>query len=189
MRELSLYILDIAQNSLSAGASLIEITVDENLNSDLIIIRVSDNGCGMTEEQVKQVSDPFYTTRTTRRVGMGIPLFRMAAELAGGSLEIASQPGHGTTLTAEFVRSHIDRAPLGDIEGTMTALIRLNPDRDFCYRRMLDGRLFKVDTRELRSVLGDVALDTPEVAEWIGEYIKEQSILLSGGFVPDETDL
>jgi hypothetical protein len=188
MRELSLYILDIAQNSISADASLIEIEVEESTESDRITIRVADNGRGMSPEQVKQVADPFFTTRTTRRVGMGIPLFRMAAEMAGGGLNIESKLGKGTTVTATFVRSHIDRAPLGDLGGTMTALIRLNPDRDFYYKHVLDGRLFTVDTRELRGVLGEVTLNTPEVAAWISEYMDEQEKILSGEFVPDEID-
>lgn len=189
MRELSLYVLDIAQNSLSAGASLIEISVEENSAPDSFVIRIKDNGHGMTPEQVRQVTDPFYTTRTTRRVGMGVPLFRLAAEQAGGGLEIDSEPGRGTTVTAAFVRSHINRAPLGDIEGTLTALIRLNPDRDFCFSHVNNGRSFQIDTRELRQVLGEVALDTPEVAAWIGEYIREQNLLLSGGAEPDGTHI
>lgn len=175
MRELSLNVLDIAQNSIAAGASLTEILVKEDTAADRIVITVRDNGRGMTPEQVRKVSDPFYTTRTTRKVGMGIPLFRMAAEMAGGELRIDSRPGEGTTVTAAFVRSHIDRMPLGDMTGTVAALIRMNPDRDFRYTRGLNGRTFTVDTRELREILGDVPLDTPEVAAWIGEYIAEQT--------------
>ena len=113
MRELSLNVLDIAQNSLSAGATLVEITVTEETAADRLIIAIGDNGRGMTPEQVRRVSDPFYTTRTTRKVGMGIPLFRMAAEMAGGSLDIDSVPGEGTRVTAAFGLSHIDRMPLG----------------------------------------------------------------------------
>lgn len=174
MRELSLNVLDIAQNSLSAGATLVEIEVSEDTKADLLVIAVRDNGRGMTPEQMAQVRDPFYTTRTTRKVGMGVPLFRMAAEMAGGGLEIRSQPGKGTDVTARFVRSHIDRMPLGDMTGTMTALIRLNPQVDFVYRRRLNDREFVVDTRELRQVLGEVPLDTPEVMEWIDGYLREQ---------------
>ena len=117
MRELSLNVLDIAQNSIAAGASLTEITVEEDTAADRVVIIVKDDGRGMTPEQVRRVSDPFYTTRTTRKVGMGIPLFRMAAEMAGGGLTIDSTPGVGTTVTASFVRSHIDRMPLGDMTG------------------------------------------------------------------------
>ena len=175
MRELSLNVLDSAQNSIAAGATLTEITVEEDTAADRIVLTVRDNGRGMTPEQVRKVSDPFYTTRTTRKVGMGIPLFRMAAEMAGGGLSIESVPGKGTAVTATFVRSHIDRMPLGDITGTVVALIRMNPDRDFRYVRKWNGREFAVDTRELREILGDVPLDTPEVADWIDAYIKEQT--------------
>lgn len=175
MRELSLNVLDIAQNSIAAGATLTEITLEEDTAADRIVLTVRDNGRGMTPEQVRKVSDPFYTTRTTRKVGMGIPLFRMAAEMAGGGLSIESVPGKGTAVTATFVRSNIDRMPLGDMTGTVVALIRMNPDRDFRYVRKWNGREFAVDTRELREILGDVPLDTPEVADWIDAYIKEQT--------------
>ena len=175
MRELSLHVLDIAQNSVAAGASLIVIEVREDTAQDRIELTITDNGCGMTEEQVRMVSDPFYTTRTTRKVGMGIPLFRMAAEMAGGGLSIDSQQGVGTTVKAWFVRSHIDCIPLGDMAATVTALIRMNPDRDFCYNRALDKREFTLDTRELRQVLEDVPLDTPDIAAWIEEFIREHT--------------
>lgn len=173
MRELSLHVLDIAQNSLSAGATLIELAVEEDSTADRLTIRVADNGCGMSPEQLRQVSDPFYTTRTTRRVGLGIPLFRMAAELTGGTLTLTSRVGEGTEVTAVFGRSHIDRSPLGDMEGTVLMLIRTNPDRDFVYRRTVDGCFFSLDTRELRTVLGDVPFSNPEVAAWIGGYLSE----------------
>ena len=188
MRELSLYILDIAQNSISAGASLIEISVEENTRSDFLTITITDNGCGMSSEQISLVTDPFYTTRTTRRVGLGLPLFRMAAEQAGGNLGIESVLGKGTTVAANFVLSHIDRAPLGDLQGTITALIRLNPDRDFLFRHSIDQRSVTVETRVLRNVLGEIALNTPEVMSWISEYIDEQEKTLSG-LLPGKTEL
>lgn len=174
MRELSLHILDIAQNSISAGATLIKILVNEDILKDKITIQVSDNGCGMNAEQLKHVNDPFYTTRTTRKVGMGIPLFRMAAELAGGSLNIQSEPGVGTTVTAYFVHSHIDRIPMGDIGNTMITLIRLNQELNFIYTYTLNGSSFILDTREIRKILEDVPLNSPEVILWIEEYMREQ---------------
>jgi anti-sigma regulatory factor (Ser/Thr protein kinase) len=191
MLELSLYILDIAQNSISAGASIIEISVDEDTGSDLIIINISDNGCGMTEQQASRVDDPFYTTRTTRRVGLGIPLFRLAAEQAGGKLTVKSRPGRGTSVTASFVRSHVNCLPLGDISGTLAALIRLNPNLDFCYRQSLDGNSFSLDTKELRRVLDGVPLDNSEVVSWIAGYVNEQIELLSGegNAKPGQNDL
>ena len=173
MRELSLNILDIAQNSIAADASLITIAVEEDSAADRLKIRIEDNGRGMTPEQVAKVSDPFYTTRTTRKVGMGIPLFRMAAEQAGGSLSIVSQLGEGTCVTADFVLSSIDRMPLGDIAGTMAALIRLNPQLDFLYIRRRDDRREELDTRQLRQVLQGVPLDTPEVMQWVEGALQE----------------
>ena len=142
MRELSLNILDIAQNSLSAGAGLVTLTVDEDSGADSLTLRVEDDGRGMDADTLQRIRDPFYTTRTTRKVGMGIPLFRMAAEMTGGSLDIVSEPGKGTAVTASFSLSHIDRMPLGDMAGTVTALIRLNPGVDFVYRHTVDGRSF-----------------------------------------------
>ena len=180
MRELSLNILDIAQNSLSAGAGLVTLTVDEDSGADSLTLRVEDDGRGMDADTLQRVRDPFYTTRTTRKVGMGIPLFRMAAEMTGGSLDIVSEPGEGTRVTAAFGLSHIDRMPLGDMAGTVTALIRLNPGVDFVYRHTVDGRSFEMDTRELRAQLGDVPLSEPDVMEWIDGYLREQEDSLGG---------
>ena len=180
MRELSLNILDIAQNSLSAGAGLVTLTVDEDSGADSLTLRVEDDGRGMDADTLQRVRDPFYTTRTTRKVGMGIPLFRMAAEMTGGSLDIVSEPGKGTAVTASFSLSHIDRMPLGDMAGTVTALIRLNPGVDFVYRHTVDGRSFEMDTRGLRAQLGDVPLSEPDVMEWIDGYLREQEDSLGG---------
>ena len=180
MRELSLNILDIAQNSLSAGAGLVTLTVDEDSGADSLTLRVEDDGRGMDADTLQRVRDPFYTTRTTRKVGMGIPLFRMAAEMTGGSLDIVSEPGKGTAVTASFSLSHIDRMPLGDMAGTVTALIRLNPGVDFVYRHTVDGRSFEMDTGELRAQLGDVPLSEPDVMEWIDGYLREQEDSLGG---------
>ncbi len=173
MRELSLNVLDIAQNSIAAGASLITLTVAESVKTDRLNLSIDDNGCGMTEEQLQQVRDPFFTTRTTRRVGMGIPLFRMAAEMAGGSLIIESQVGKGTSVCASFQLSHIDRPPLGDMIDTVVTLIRLNEQLDFIYRHQTDVGFFEADTRSFRDVLGDVSLNEPDVIEWIKEYLTE----------------
>lgn len=173
MRELSLNVLDIAQNSIVANASLITLDVTADTAQDVLTIRIEDNGKGMTPQQLQQVRDPFFTTRTTRKVGMGVPLFRMAAEMTGGSLDIESQLGVGTAVTARFGLSHIDRMPLGDMCSTVSALIRLNPQIDFVYRHTNDGQTFCLDTRELREQLGDVPLDEPDVMEWIQAYLEE----------------
>lgn len=182
MRELSLNVMDIAQNSLSAGAQLTQILVTEEREADRLTIVIADDGKGMTAEQVAHVIDPFYTTRTTRKVGLGIPLFKMEAQMTGGDFSIDSTPGAGTTVTARFVPSSIDMIPLGDINSTVSLLIKCNPDRDFLFRHAVDGESFTLDTRELRAVLGEeVPLDAPDVTEWIGEYLKENTQLLFGG--------
>ena len=173
MRELSLNVLDIVQNSITAGASLITVQVEEDPSTDRLLIAIEDNGKGMTAEQVARVMDPFYTTRTTRKIGMGIPLFRMAAQMAGGDLSIESTPGIGTTVTTHYTLSHIDRMPLGDMVDTMVTLIRLNPDLDFVYRHRVADITFEMDTRSLREVLGDVPLNLPDVMDWIGGYLTE----------------
>ena len=127
----------------------------------------------MTAEQVSRVTDPFYTTRTTRKVGLGVPFYKFAAESTGGSFSIHSEVGVGTTVTAEFVISHIDRMPLGDMTETMRSLITLNGNIDFLYRYKVDDREFTLDTREFREVLGGIPFDNPEVSEYIKEYLKE----------------
>lgn len=181
MRELSLNVLDIAQNSIAAGAKLVEIDICEDTAAGLLTIRIADDGCGMTPETLKSVTDPFYTTRTTRKVGMGVPLFRMAAEMTGGGFQIASAPGRGTAVTARFHTGHVDFVPLGDLCSTVTMLICMNTDRDFRYTRQKDEKSFTVDTRELRRILDGVPLDTPEVRAWIQGYLTEQTQMICGG--------
>ena len=168
-------VLDIVQNSISAGASLIGIEVAEDTEKDRLAIVIEDNGRGMTEEQVRAVTDPFYTTRTTRRVGLGVPFFKMAAEMTGGGLSIRTKEGEGTVVTATFGLSHIDRMPLGDVSGTVATLIQCNPHIDFVYVRTLGPRSITMDTREFRRILGDVPLDAPEVSVFIREYLEENT--------------
>ena len=131
MRELSLNILDIAQNSISAGASLTEIVVNENTKENTLLIGIYDNGCGMTEEQVKSVIDPFFTTRTTRKVGMGIPLFKMSCEQTGGKFTIESEKGVGTKINALYKTDSVDFTPLGDIASTIVTIVSMNADKEF----------------------------------------------------------
>lgn len=178
MKELSLNILDIVENSTKAKAEIVKITIIDK-NKDFSIT-IKDDGCGMNEATLLSVSDPFYTTRTTRKVGMGIPLFRFAAEQTGGTLTITSKhidefpADHGTTLTATFDKSHIDFTPLGDIISTMVTLIQGHPNVDFVLRHQLEDKIIMLDTRELRAVLEDVPLDTFEVLVWIKENLEEQ---------------
>jgi hypothetical protein len=181
MQELSLNILDIAQNSVRAGADVIEISVEEDHALDRLIIQIKDNGCGMTEEQAAHVTDPFFTTRTTRKVGLGVPFFKMAAEMTGGDFSIRSRVGEGTVVRASFGLSHIDRMPLGDMADTMCCLIGCSPEIDFVYRHRVDDRSFTVETRQFREVLEGVPLNTPQVMQFIREYIGDQLENISGG--------
>ena len=174
MQEISLNILDVAQNSISAKASLVTILVDTI--DKMMTITIEDNGCGMTAEQVKSVTDPFYTTRKTRSVGLGVPLFKMAAEMSGGEFEIKSEVGKGTVVKAVFDTSNVDCMPLGDINATISSLIQLNPDIDFRYRRSVNSKEFELDTRQLREVLLDVPLNAPEVTVFIADFLKENTL-------------
>lgn len=173
MAELSLNILDIAQNSIKAEATLIEISIDIDITADTLRIMIKDNGYGMTPEQLKQVEDPFYTTRTTRKVGLGVSFFRQAALGTGGHFTIESESGKGTVVTAEFGYSHIDRMPLGEISQTMHSLICCHNEIDFLYTYQINSHSFVLDTREFRKILGNIALDVPEVSEYILNYLSE----------------
>lgn len=176
MRELSLNIMDVVQNSITAKATLITVDVFESMQKHILEIAIADNGKGMTEEQVQQVTDPFFTSRTTRKVGLGVPLFKMAAEQTGGSFTIHSQVGTGTELCAGFISSHMDMTPLGDINSTISILVRCNPDIDFIYSYKNDKGDFLLDTRQLREILGnDVPLDTPDVIAWVEDFLKENT--------------
>ena len=181
MRELSLNVMDVAQNSVRAQASLVYITVTESDKEDNLTITISDNGCGMTDEQVQQVIDPFFTTRTTRKVGLGVPLFKLSAEQTGGSFDIKSKPGEGTATTASYVKSSVDMTPLGDINNTVKILIQCNPDIDFVFTHSTDLDSFTLDTRELREILAGVPLDTPDVLEWIRQFLEENTQNIYGG--------
>lgn len=179
MKELSLNILDIAHNSIKAKASIINIEIIET--DETMTISISDNGCGMTKEILKNVSDPFCTTRTTRKVGLGIPFFRLAAEQTGGYLEISSvyelddPENHGTTTTAHFYKNHIDFTPLGDIISTICTLIQSCDNYDIVFKHTLPcGNSVEADTREFREVLGDVPLNNPDVLMWVNGYLSEQ---------------
>ena len=173
MPEISLNILDVAQNSISAGSRLTRIIIEINSDMDTLQVAIIDNGRGMSPELVERVTDPFYTTRTTRKVGLGLPFLKMAAELTGGSFRIASEPGKGTSITAVFGLSHIDRMPLGDIAVTMTSLIGPNPDFDFILGYSVDENGFVMDTREMRRILEGVPLSEPEVLAFVLGYINE----------------
>lgn len=173
MKELSLNVLDIVQNSVKAQAKRVTIQISEQSAQDLTRIEILDDGCGMDEEFLKRVTDPFTTTRTTRKMGMGIPLLKLAAEMAGGALHIESKPGVGTRLEATFQRSHIDMPPIGDMAATLGILLQGNPEIDFVYSREHNENSFEFNTMEARDMLGDVSLNEPDVLEWVIQYVRD----------------
>lgn len=173
MQELSLNVLDIAQNSIKAKATVIEIIIHKDTVKKFLSIKINDNGCGMTNEQVKRVTDPFFTTRTTRSVGLGVPFFKMSAELTGGTFVIESTVDVGTEIDAVYNYEHIDMLPIGDMAATMFSLISMNPDIDFVYRYSVNNNEFEMDTRNIRKIMGDVPLDNIEVLKFIEDFIGE----------------
>ncbi len=178
MKELSLNILDISQNSITAGASLVEILLIEEKDGWLTLT-IRDDGCGMSEETLRTVMDPFYTTRTTRKVGMGIPLLKLAAEQTGGRVAIESvsekvSENHGTTITATFDTKHIDMTPLGDVIETIVTILQGHPEIDYLFIHKTPLFNVEMDTREMRAVLGDVSFAEPLILEWVRGYLSEQ---------------
>lgn len=174
MRELSLHILDIVQNSLAAKAGYINVIVNEDYTRDTFTIEIKDDGCGMTEADVMRAVDPFYTTRKTRKVGLGLSLLKANAEACKGGLTVTSSPGIGTTIQASFQQSHIDRPPLGDMASTIMALLGGYPNVEFFYEHRCGENIFKFSTKEVREILKDTKIDNPEVLLWIKEYIDEK---------------
>lgn len=171
--EISLHILDVAENSVRAGATLVRIEVLADTAENTLSVTIADNGCGMSEEQLAKVEDPFFTTRNTRKVGLGIPFFKQAAEGTGGSFSIRSKEGEGTVTEAVFVLDSIDRMPLGDMTATIHTLVTCHEEMDLYYRYARDGRAFTLDTREMREILGNVPLSSPEVSRFLKEYLDE----------------
>lgn len=181
MTEISLNVLDIAENSIRAKADFIKISVIVNHVHDTLTIIITDNGCGMSAEQIAHVEDPFFTTRTTRSVGLGVPFFKYAAEITGGQFKINSELGVGTVVTAVFVLSHIDRMPLGDMVSTIHTLLTFNMNINFLYSYVVDDKSFILDTREFRDILGDVPFNTPDVSNYIKEYLRENTDEVNNG--------
>jgi len=173
MEELSLHILDVCQNSIKANATLIQILIHEDILNNRLTIEIIDDGDGMDEETRKRVDDPFFTTRTTRKVGLGVSLFKMAAEATNGELKIESRKQSGTKIKATFTLNHIDLAPLGDIEDTLVILALNEEQIDVRYVHEVLGQHFEFDTRQIREVLQETPFTAPGVAKWMKEYIKE----------------
>ncbi len=175
MEELSQNILDIAMNSVAVKAPNINIRITEDTAKNIVSISIADDGPGMSEEMVSRVTDPFCTTRTTRRVGLGIPFFKMQAEMTGGSFTIDSKLGIGTTVTAVFHTDHIDFIPIGNLPETMMTLVGAAPNIEITLDYQKDRNTLSFDTRQMREVLGeDVPLDTPAVLIWIRDSIAEE---------------
>jgi len=172
MEDLSLHILDIAENSISAGANRIEIRILEDIKKDFFSMEIKDNGKGMSQEILEKVTDPFYTTRTTRKVGLGLPFLSQSAKEAGGDLSITSNEGKGTTVYAYFKHSHIDRKPLGNIVDTLIVLIFGNPDIDFFYEHKRNNNTYSIDTKEIKLELGGVPISSSVVIEIIKKDIQ-----------------
>ena len=173
MKELSLHILDIARNSIRAEATKISILVDENLEDNKLIISIEDNGKGMDEETLRKIEDPFYTSRDVRRVGLGIPLLKAAAERCNGSIKIQSQEGIGTKLYCVMDYDHIDRSPLGKIQDTIMILLNDSDKYELVYTHIYNGGRFDFNTVEIKEILDGVPLDSPDVLMWIKGYILE----------------
>ena len=203
MYELSLNIMDIAQNSIRANARNVAVRVGVDVRGDMMRIEVEDDGEGMGDEARRAALDPFYTTRDTRKVGLGLPYFGMVAGMCGGELDVRSKPGEGTRVAATMRLSHIDRAPLGDMGQTVALLAGANPGVEFVYELDVraagpgegpgeaqdggpgegpgEGRRFVFDTREVKAILGGVCIGTPEVVVYMEEYINQSMLSVTGG--------
>ena len=173
MKEIALHLLDIAENSVAANAKTVILTVEEDLRKDRLKLAVDDNGKGMDESFLARVADPFCTTRTTRRVGLGIPLLKEAAEACNGNLYITSAPGLGTHLQADFQRSHIDRMPLGDLSGTMLTLVVAYSRIHWVFTYRASGVEFVFDDAPIKRELRDVPMTEPTILTFIREMLEE----------------
>ena len=181
MHELSLHVLDLVENSTGAGADQVTVIVEESSIRDELRIRIEDNGRGMDADMVAKVTDPFVTTRTTRKVGLGLPLMDMTTRMCDGCLKITSAKGAGTTVNATWRLSHLDRPPLGNMAATLKTILVMNPELHFRYCHTVGERSFFLDSAEIRLALGDLPLTQPEVLEWIDAYLKENLSILYGG--------
>jgi len=173
MRELSLHILDIAQNAIKAEAAILRIAIIEDYQHDMLVIKVKDDGVGMDEEMLQKVVDPFFTTRTTRKVGLGIPLFKLAALQCDGSFEIKSKLGVGTEIFASFKYSHIDRVPLGNMAETIVSIINVCDAMDLIYTHEIEGKTFTLNTKEIKKLLDGINITNIDVLAWLKSYIEE----------------
>ncbi len=180
MRELALHLLDIAENSVSAHADTVRITVEENHTTDQLRMSVEDNGVGMSAEMAARVTDPFVTSRTTRKVGLGIPLLKEAAEACNGWLTIQSAPGQGTCVTVEFQFSHIDRMPLGNLAATVLTLVVGSPEVHWILTRTVDDRTFTFDDQPVKEAIDGLPLSDPAVLGYLRNVLEAGIAELNG---------
>lgn len=173
MKELSLHILDLVENSINAHAKLVTITIIEDISNNLLKITIEDNGHGMDEGLLRIADNPFTTTRKTRDVGLGLSLMKAAALRTDGNFYITSEKNKGTKVVAIFKYDHIDRAPIGNMGSTISTLLNREENIDYLYVHQINNKQFKFDTREIRKLLGEVKLNTPEVILWVREYIND----------------
>ena len=173
MEDLSLHILDIVENAIAAKAKKIDVSVREELNEDRLVIEIADDGIGMDEEVREKATDPFFTTRTSRKVGLGLSLMAQAAQESGGMLRIESEPGKGTKVTVTFQYSHIDRKPLGSMTETMATLFLGNPELDISYSHQKQGRTYTLSSHALKERFKNRPLAGPEVIQWVKKHLKE----------------
>ncbi len=173
MKDLSLHILDIVQNSIRAKAKLIGIEINELPKENQLIITITDDGSGMSPEQSKSAIDPFYTSRTTRKVGLGLSLFKQNTEMTGGTFTLESELGKGTKVTATFGLNHLDRPVMGDLVGTLLILICTPEEIDYVIKHQTPSGEFVLDTREIKQTLENVPINNPEVRSFLKEMLKE----------------
>ncbi len=183
MHEISLHILDLVQNSIKAQATLVEIIISVDTNRSQMLIEIKDNGIGMTPDILNKICDPFFSTRTTRTIGLGVPLFKMVCEMTGGSFGIKSKPGAGTIVTALLNTAHIDCLPLGDIEESIFVLVTTTGNVDFIYRINYNSQSYIFETEEIKKILGDISLTEPLVSQYIRNSLKKNSPLQRDCFI------
>lgn len=181
MREISLHILDLVQNSIEAEATTVTLEIIEDTAKDSMIIRISDNGRGMNKKMRQLVIDPFITTRTTRRIGLGLPLMDMSTKRCGGYLNIDSTPGQGTVIEAMYQHSHLDRPPMGNLVETIKSILVANPVLQFSYHHTVNNRSITVSSREIDDILDGIPLTQPDVLVWLHGYLSDNIANLYGG--------
>ncbi len=181
MREISLHILDLIQNSIEAEATSVKLEIIEDIVNDRMIIRVSDNGRGMNEKMRQLVIDPFITTRTTRRIGLGLPLMDMSTKRCDGYLDINSIPGQGTVIEAMYRHSHYDRPPMGNLPETIKSILVANPELQFFYSHTFNDQSLSVSSQEIADILDGIPLTQPDVLIWLDGYLSESIDNLYGG--------